>query len=157
MGVETSAAWQALQLHCDSGMGAMHLSSLFGEANRVDRFSLELDELYIDFSKNRITEETLSLLQALAEQQGLKHEIERLLVGEEVNDTEERPALHSALRAQGQDVSGVAEQVQGDVEAVLQKMTQMVDKIRAGHWRGYSGKPITDVVNIGVGGPIWDR
>ncbi|QAB14838.1 glucose-6-phosphate isomerase [Hydrogenovibrio thermophilus] len=152
MGVETSAAWQALQLHCDSGMGAMHLSSLFGEANRVDRFSLELDELYIDFSKNRITEETLSLLQALAEQQGLKHEIERLLVGEEVNDTEERPALHSALRAQGQDVSGVAEQVQGDVEAVLQKMTQMVDKIRAGHWRGYSGKPITDVVNIGVGG-----
>ncbi|MGC9385989.1 MAG: glucose-6-phosphate isomerase [Hydrogenovibrio sp.] len=152
MGVETSAAWQALQLHCDSGMGSAHLSSLFKQPDRAAHFSIELGELYIDYSKNRITEETLSLLFDLAEQQGLTQAIERLLVGEEVNDTEQRPALHTALRAQGQDVSGVAQAVQPDVEAVLQKMSSMVEKIRSGHWRGYSGKPITDVVNIGVGG-----
>lgn len=152
MSVNTSPAWQALQLHCDAEMGQTHLKELFEDTARVDSFSLECEDLYVDFSKNRISEKTLSLLLELAEQQNLTQAIEDLLTGEEVNDTEHRPALHTALRAQGKDVTGFAESVQEDVETVLLKMTGVVDKIRAGHWRGFSGKPITDVVNIGVGG-----
>lgn len=152
MGVETSSAWQALQLHSDSGMGSIHLSKLFQDSNRQDDYSLELSDVYVDFSKNRITQETIQLLIELAKQQGLPKEIHRLMTGEHVNDTEDRPALHTALRALGKDVSGGAETVQPEVEQVLQKMEQMTKKIRSGHWRGYSGKPITDVVNIGVGG-----
>lgn len=152
MGVEQSPAWQALQVHCDSGMGSAHLSALFKDDSRTDQFSLELDELYVDFSKNRITDKTLSLLIDLAEQQKLPAAIHDLLTGAKVNDTEDRPALHTALRAQGQNVSGEAARVQPEVEASLQKMATMAEKIRSKHWRGYSGKPITDVVNIGVGG-----
>ncbi|QBZ82613.1 Glucose-6-phosphate isomerase [Hydrogenovibrio crunogenus] len=152
MGVETSSAWQALQLHSDSGMGSVHLSKLFQDTSRQDDFSLELSDIYVDFSKNRITQETIQLLIELAEQQKLPKEIHRLMTGEHVNDTEDRPALHTALRALSKDVSGVAETVQPDIEQVLRKMELMTKKIRSGHWRGYSGKPITDVVNIGVGG-----
>jgi len=152
MGVEQSPAWQALQVHCDSGMGSAHLSALFNEVSRTEQFSLELEDLYVDFSKNRINEQTLSLLVDLAEQQKLPTAIQALLTGEKVNDTEGRPALHTALRADGQAVSGEAAKVQPEVEQALQKMAVMADKIRAKHWRGYSGKPITDGVNIGVGG-----
>lgn len=152
MGVETSSAWQALQLHSDSGMGSVHLSKLFQDTNRQEDYSLELSDVYVDFSKNRITQETLRLLIELAEQQKLPKEIHRLMTGEHVNDTEDRAALHTALRALGKDVSGLAEEVQPEVELVLQEMAVLTDKIRSGHWRGYSGKPITDVVNIGVGG-----
>lgn len=152
MGVETSPAWQALQLHSDSGMGSVHLSKLFQDTNRQEDYSLELSDVYVDFSKNRITQETLQLLIELAEQQKLPKEIHRLMTGEHVNDTEDRAALHTALRALGKDVSGFAEEVQPEVEQVMQEMAVLTDKIRSGHWRGYSGKPITDVVNIGVGG-----
>lgn len=152
MGVENSHAWQTLQAHCDAGAGSEHLKNLFTDPQRADRFSIELDELFLDYSKNRLTDETLSLLMALAEQQQLPDWIERLLSGATVNDTEARPALHTAARAAGLDVRGVAAEVQPEVEQQLQKMAKIVDKIRAGHWRGFSGKPITDVVNIGVGG-----
>ena len=152
MGVEQSPAWQALQVHCDSEMGSAHLSTLFEDASRTEQFSLELEDLYIDFSKNRITDQTLALLMDLAEQQALPAAIQALITGEKVNDTEDRPALHTALRARGQAVSGEAEKVQPDVEQALQKMAVIAEKIRSKHWRGYSGKPITDVVNIGVGG-----
>ncbi|KUJ71426.1 glucose-6-phosphate isomerase [Thiomicrospira sp. WB1] len=152
MGVEQSPAWQALQLHCDAGVGSQHLASLFQQPNRVDEFSLAFDQLYVDFSKNRITRETLALLMTLARQQGLPQAIEQLTRGEKVNETEDRPALHTALRAQGKDVQGFAADVQPQVAEVLEKMAGLVNKIRCGHWRGYTGKPITDVVNIGVGG-----
>ncbi|WP_019894554.1 glucose-6-phosphate isomerase [Hydrogenovibrio halophilus] len=152
MGVEQSSAWQALQLHCDAGVGSQHLANLFRQPNRVSEFSLAFDQLYVDFSKNRITHETLALLMDLARQQKLPDAIDRLTRGEVVNETENRPALHTALRAQGEDVSGYAAEVQPQVAEVLEKMAGLANKIRSGHWRGYTGKPITDVVNIGVGG-----
>lgn len=151
MGIENSQAWQDLQVHCDSGIGSAQMSSLFS-AERVSKFSLELDHLYVDYSKNRVSEETIDLLLKLADQQDLPNWIARLLSGEHVNDTEDRPALHSALRAFGEDVEGFAKEVQGDIANELKKMSVLVNKIRAGHWRGFSGKSITDVVNIGVGG-----
>ncbi|WP_373019033.1 glucose-6-phosphate isomerase [Thiomicrorhabdus sp.] len=152
MGVESSKAWEALQLHYEQGIGEVHLKSLFEDPDRADAFSIELDELFLDYSKNRVTKETLSLLVELAKQQALPDWIDRLLTGEQVNDTENRPAMHAALRAGGKDVKGVALSVQADIDAEFNKMAGIVNKIRSGHWRGYSGKPITDVVNIGVGG-----
>lgn len=152
MGLEKTPAWQALSLHSESGAGSVHLSELFEDNDRTDKFSLELDEMYVDFSKNRISEETLDLLKSLAEQQQLSEWIQKLLTGEKVNDTEDRAVLHSALRAAGEGVNGYAEQVQPEIQDQLNKMGRIVEKIRSGQWRGYSGKPITDVVNIGVGG-----
>ncbi len=152
MAVETSAAWQALNIHCDAGAGSMHLRDLFKEPNRTRNFSLELDEMYVDFSKNRVSQKTMGLLLELADQQGLENWIEKLLTGEKVNNTENRAALHTALRALNKNVSGFAASVQPDIATEFSKMAKIVNKVRAKHWRGFSGKPITDVVNIGVGG-----
>jgi len=152
MGVETSNAWKALLEHSESGASDAHLMTLFKDEGRAKRFSVELEEMFLDYSKNRVTDETLSLLMDLAEQQELSAWIEKLLSGEQVNDTEMRPAMHSALRARGYGVTGAANDVQPQIEAEFSKMAVLVDKIRSGHWRGFSGKPITDVVNIGVGG-----
>ncbi|MDG6774066.1 glucose-6-phosphate isomerase [Thiomicrorhabdus sp. ZW0627] len=152
MGVENSEAWQALKSHCQQGVGDVHLKTLFEDCGRANSFSIELDELFLDFSKNRITEETIGLLVSLAKQQELPEWINRLLTGDNVNDTEDRPAMHSALRASGADVEGEALNVQAEIGVQFDKMEHIVNKIRSGQWRGYSGKPITDVVNIGVGG-----
>lgn len=152
MGVETSAAWQALNVHCDAGAGSVHLSRLFEDKTRTERYSVELDDMYVDYSKNRVTEQTMDLLFDLAKQQDLSGWIKKLVTGEKVNDTEDRAVLHTALRANNQGVEGYAKEVQPLVAQELAKMASIVNKIRAGHWRGYSGKPITDVVNIGVGG-----
>lgn len=153
MTLDVSPAWQALQVHCDAGLGTMAMSQLFkNDSGRTDKFSHEFDDLYVDYSKNRITEETMSLLFELADQQDLSGWIYKLLSGEKVNDTEDRPALHTALRANHKGVSGFAAQVQDDVDAQFDNMSRIVNKVRSGHWRGFSGKAITDVVNIGVGG-----
>lgn len=154
MGIETTKAWQALQALADGDAGSCHMKTLFAEdAERTQRYSLSLDEMFLDYSKNRIQPEVMDALFALAEQQKLSDWIERLVRGDEVNDTEKRAALHTALRVRdGAQVKNFAAQVQPEVADELAKMTQIVNKIRAGHWRGYSGKPITDVVNIGVGG-----
>jgi glucose-6-phosphate isomerase len=154
MGVESSAAWLALQTLADSGAGQVHMKQLFADdAERSARYSLQVDDLFLDYSKNRIQPAVMDGLLALAQQQDLEGWIKRLVTGEKVNDTEDRPALHTALRVRsGAQVSGFAAQVQPEIEQQFVKMTQIVNKIRAGHWRGYSGKPITDVVNIGVGG-----
>ena len=153
MGVDTSQAWQALTAHAQQ-MQKVHMSQLFADSpTRAKDFSLSIDEdFFVDFSKNRMTQETIQLLLDLAEQQQMRQWIERLLSGEEVNYTEHRPALHTALRALGEDVQGYAAKVQPDIERQLQKMAQIVQKLRQHQWRGFSGKPITDVVNIGVGG-----
>jgi len=154
MGVNTSPAWQALAALADSGMANKHLKTWFEEdTERSQRYSITLDEMYLDYSKNRIDDQVLTGLFDLAQQQNLTQWIERLVRGEQVNDTEQRPALHTALRVRKDAVvSGFAAQVQPEVHEQFQKMAQIVNKVRAGHWRGYSGKPITDVVNIGVGG-----
>lgn len=152
MGVEKSSAWQALMQYSEAGAAKVHLSDLFKDASRSERFSIELEELFLDYSKNRITDKTLELLLDLADQQQLSGWIDKLLSGTEVNDTESRAAMHSALRAGKHVVKGPALEVQAEIEIELQKMTVIVNRIRKGHWRGFSGKPITDVVNIGVGG-----
>lgn len=154
MGVESSPAWLAMQALATKGAATKHLKHLFAEDNsRAQRYSIELEEMYLDYSKNRIDDSVLRGLFDLAEQQNLSQWIQRLLTGEQVNDTEQRPALHTALRVRANaSVGGFAAEVQPAVQDQFVKMTQIVNKIRAGHWRGYSGKPITDVVNIGVGG-----
>ena len=152
MAVNTSSAWQSLREHCDSGAGSVHLKDLFKAENRTQDFSLELDEMYVDFSKNRITQETLDLLLNLAKQQGVEGWIKKLLTGKKVNDTEDRAVLHTALRAKNKKLPGFVGSVQSDISSQFSKMEAIVHKIRTGHWRGFSGKPITDVVNIGVGG-----
>lgn len=153
MGVEGSSAWQALLEYSKSGVAQKHLKDLFAEDHlRGERFSIELEEMFLDYSKNRVTNKTLELLLNLAIQQELPGWIKRLLSGEEVNDTEHRPAMHTALRAGEQPIEGRASEIQDEVETEFQKMALIVDRIRSGHWRGFSGKPITDVVNIGVGG-----
>jgi glucose-6-phosphate isomerase len=154
MAVNQSSAWQALAALAESGVATKHMQDWFkAQPDRAERYSIELDELYLDYSKNRIDDEVLEGLLALAEQQGMTQWIQRLVTGDIVNDTEARPALHSALRGlQGAPASGLAAKVQPDIESQFDKMAKIVNKIRAGHWRGYSGKPITDVVNIGVGG-----
>jgi len=153
MQVLESPAWQALSVHAKK-MEQVAMHQLFAEdAARAEKFSLAIDaDFWVDFSKSRVSAETLQLLLALARQQKLSDWIERLLSGEVVNDTEQRPALHSALRALGSDVHGFAAEVQPAVQQQLNKMAKMVEKIRQGQWRGFSGQPIQDVVNIGVGG-----
>lgn len=153
MSVNTSNAWQGL-MALAAQKSAKHLKDWFDEQpDRAQRYCLQLDDVFLDFSKNRIDDEILEALFCLADQQKLTDWIAKLLRGEQVNDTEQRPALHSALRRCSQtQFDGYAAQVQPDIEAELEKMSAIVNKIRSGHWRGYSGKPITDVVNIGVGG-----
>lgn len=153
MSVDQTPAWKDLEAHAQK-MKPIHMKSLFEEdLERVSRYTLELgDDFIVDFSKNRIIDETLEKLLTLAEQQELAQWRDKLLTGEVVNETEGRPALHTALRALGRDVEGFAKAVQPEVKQQFDKMAKIVEKIRAGHWRGFSGKPITDVVNIGVGG-----
>ncbi|WP_029935940.1 glucose-6-phosphate isomerase [Thiomicrospira pelophila] len=154
MAVDQSKAWQKLDKLAKNGAADKHLKTWFEQdPNRAQRYAIELDELFLDYSKNRVDDEILSALFELATEQALPDWIDRLLSGEKVNDTEDRPALHSALRA-GSDspIKGFAASVQSDVKSQFSKMAAIVNKVRSGHWRGYSGKPITDVVNIGVGG-----
>ncbi|MGV6826724.1 MAG: glucose-6-phosphate isomerase, partial [bacterium] len=146
MGVDSTPAWQALKNACTEKGCNLKLEDLFSaDEQRATRYAIGIDGLFLDYSKNRLTDELMALLLELAEQQQLAQWIERLLSGFEVNNTEHRPALHTALRAQ-------PEHRRPEVEASLDKMALMVDKIRNKQWRGFSGKPITDVVNIGVGG-----
>ena len=148
-----SAAWQALQTHFQN-MQAVAMGDLFAEdPQRFDKFSLQFDEILLDYSKNRITEETLALLLDLARHADLPVWIEKMFRGEKINLTENRAVLHVALRNRANTpiyVDGV--DVMPQVNAVLQKMRQFTDSVRNGRWQGYTGKAIRDVVNIGIGG-----
>ncbi|MCO6450163.1 MAG: glucose-6-phosphate isomerase [Caldilineales bacterium] len=148
-----SPAWLALQAHRQQ-MQKVHMRDLFAaDRNRFGRFSLRLDDILFDYSKNRITEETLQLLLELAEQQNLAQAIEAMFGGEKINYTEQRAVLHTALRNQSDRavfVDGV--DVMPDVNRVLGQMKAFSDAVRSGAWLGYTGKPISDVVNIGIGG-----
>lgn len=149
----TSAPWQALQAHFEQ-IRSMHMRQLFSEdPERFDRFSLQFDDLLLDYSKNRITGKTIDLLMQLARECDVPGWIRRMFNGDTINHTEHRAVLHVALRnranrpikVQGQDVMP-------EVNAMLQKMRDFSDQVRTGRWRGYSGEKITDIVNIGVGG-----
>lgn len=130
-----------------------HLKDLWIDSKRAEKFSLKVDQFYFDFSKQQLNEGELAGLFSLARACDLENEISALMSGAEVNNTEKRAALHSALRADSQETIQVAGvNVVADVHASLARMESVVSRIHSRQWRGYSGKPIQDVVNIGVGG-----
>lgn len=135
-------------------MADQHMRDLFAQdPHRFERFSLSLGELLFDYSKNRITAETMALLIELARQAQLPRAIEAMFTGEKINTTEERAVLHIALRNRsGRPIYVDGRDVMPEVNEVLAKMRRFCESVRSGQWRGYSGKAITDVVNIGIGG-----
>jgi len=145
-------AWKALTDHLNKGMP--HLRGLFREdESRAEKMSLEAEGLFLDYSKNRITGETLALLLKLAEDTGLREKIDAMFNGERINLTENRAVLHVALRAPKDAVVMVDYQnVVPGVHDVLEKMTLFADKVRSGAWKGYTGRRIKNIVNIGIGG-----
>jgi len=148
-----STAWAALQSHYEA-MRQAHMRDLFAaDPDRFAKFSLRFDDLLLDYSKNRITEETMALLVNLARQADLRGWIDRMFGGERINFTEDRAVLHVALRNRSNRpiyVDGV--DVMPSVNAVLAQMREFTGAVRSGAWRGYTGKALTDVVNIGIGG-----
>ena len=147
------ASWKALQAHAEQLRGR-HLRELFAEdRGRGERLTAEAEGLFLDYSKNRVTDETLKLLFALAEESGLKARTEAMFTGEKINITENRAVLHVALRAPRTEKIVVdGEDVVPGVHKVLDEMEGFADLIRSGVWKGYTGKPIRNVVNIGIGG-----
>jgi glucose-6-phosphate isomerase len=146
-------AWQALQAHYDKSKES-HLRQLFAEdPNRGERLTAEAAGLFLDYSKNRITDETVKLLIQLAEESGLRSRIEAMFRGDKINITENRAVLHVALRApKGTSIIVDGENVVPGVHAVLDKMSEFSNRVRSGEWKGYTGKRIRNVVNIGIGG-----
>ena len=146
-------AWKALQAHHDK-VRELHLRELFADdAKRGERLAIEAAGLYLDYSKNRITDETLKLLLQLAEESGLQARIDAMFRGEKINITENRAVLHVALRAPREASIVVdGQNVVPEVHAVLDKMSAFADRVRSGEWKGHTGKRIRNVVNIGIGG-----
>lgn len=146
-------AWQALERHA-AQVKPLHLRDLFAsDPDRAQRFSLEVQGLFLDYSKNRITRETLALLTDLATQSKLQPAIEAMFRGDRINITENRPVLHTALRApRGSSVIVDGVNVVDGVHEVLDRMSVFANRVRSGEWRGFTGKRIRNVVNIGIGG-----
>jgi glucose-6-phosphate isomerase len=146
-------AWKALQNNYDK-VRDFHLRQLFADdPSRGERMTLEAAGLYLDFSKNRITGETLELLVNLANQQGLRSRIQAMFRGERINLTENRPVLHIALRApRNERITVDGQDVVSQVHAVLERMESFAGRIRSGEWKGHTDKSIRNVVNIGIGG-----
>src|SRR5579862_3088259 len=149
----SSPAWLALAGHYDI-MKEKHLRDLFAaDPKRFQSFSLRHNDILLDYSKNRITEETLRLLIELAKQAKVEEWREKMFSGEKINITENRPVLHVALRNRSnQPIYVDGKDVMPGVNRVLAQMKRFSEHVRSGEWKGYSGKPITDIVNIGIGG-----
>ncbi len=148
-------AWKALETHCKA-IKDMHLRQLFADdPNRGERFTAEAVGLYLDYSKNRITDETLHLLVQLAEECGLRERIEAMFRGEAINVTEQRAVLHIALRApRNEKILVDGNDVVPGVHAVLDRMSDFSDRVRNGDWQGHTGKRIRNIINIGIGGSL---
>ena len=145
--------WPALEDH-HRNMCGLHLRNLFAEnPARGERMTAEAAGVYLDYSKNRINDETLSLLVELTRQSGLRARIDAMFRGEKINITEDRAVLHVALRApKGMSIILDGKNVVPEIHAVLDKMAGFANRVRSGEWKGYSGKRIRNVVNIGIGG-----
>jgi glucose-6-phosphate isomerase len=148
-----SPAWRALCMHYEK-VKDIHLRQLFAEdANRGARFTAEGAGLYLDFSKNRITDETVRLLVQLARERGVEERRDAMFRGEKINVTEKRAVLHVALRApKGASIVVDGENVVPQVHAVLDRIADFSNRIRGGEWKGQTGKAIRNVINIGIGG-----
>jgi len=146
-------AWKALQSHYNK-VRELHLRNLFADdPKRGERMTAEALGLFLDYSKNRITDETIQLLIELAEESGLRSRIDAMFRGERINITEKRSVLHVALRApKGTSIVVDGQDVVPQVHAVLDKMTDFSNRVRSGEWKGHTGKRIRNVINIGIGG-----
>ncbi|MCX6170245.1 MAG: glucose-6-phosphate isomerase [Ignavibacteriales bacterium] len=147
------ASWQALENHYTE-VRELHLRKLFEDnPMRGERMTAEAVGIYFDYSKHRITEETLKLLLQLAEESGLRTRIDAMFLGEKINVTEQRAVLHVALRTpKEQSIIMDGEDVVPKVHTVLEKMANFSIRIRSGEWKGHTGKPIRNIINIGIGG-----
>ena len=148
-----SAAWDGLASHFKT-ISKVHLRQLFADdPKRGQRLTLEAAGLYLDYSKNRVTDETLKLLLRLAEDSGLRDRMDAMFRGEKINITEKRAVLHVALRApKGSSILVDGKNVVPEVHAVLDKMAAFSDRVRSGAWKGHTGKSIRSVINVGIGG-----
>jgi glucose-6-phosphate isomerase len=146
-------AWAALEKHYDE-IRDVHLRDLFAnDPERGERLTAEAVGLYLDYSKNRVTDETLRLLVALAEESGLAERRDAMFRGDRINTTENRSVLHVALRMpKGTSLVVEGVDVAADVHEVLDRMAAFSERIRSGEWKGHTGKPIRNVVNVGIGG-----
>jgi glucose-6-phosphate isomerase len=147
------AAWNALQDH-HKKIGDTHLRDLFAQdSTRGTTLALDAAGVYLDYSKNRITQETVGLLVALAKACGLRERIDAMFAGEKINVSENRAVLHVALRApKGEKIVTDGQDVVPDVHAVLDKMAAFSERVRSGAWTGHTGKRIRNVINVGIGG-----
>src|SRR5258708_10190647 len=148
-----SSAWQALARHLDATRET-HMRNLFAaDPGRFELFSLETDGLLVDCSKHRATDETMRLLFDLARQARVFDWRDRMFSGDKINRTENRAVLHVALRNRSNRPIVVdGKDVMPEVNAVLARMRDFTDRVRSGAWKGHTGKPITHIVNIGIGG-----
>ena len=146
-------AWRALAAH-HRGIAGAHLRQLFAEdGRRGERLTAEGAGIFLDYSKNRVTDETLKLLLALAEEAGLRERIDAMFSGQKINVTENRAVLHVALRApRDQTIRVDGANVVPEVHAVLDKMSAFAERVRSGQWLGHTGRRIRNVINIGIGG-----
>ncbi len=151
--VRGTSEWDTLARNFTK-LSDVHLRELFAEdPHRAEEMTVEVADLVLDYSKNRLTPETVGLLVALAERAGLRERIEAMFAGEHINVTEDRAALHIALRAaEGTEVDEDGHNVVPEVHKVLEKMADFAEAVRAGRWRGFTGKRIKNIVNIGIGG-----
>jgi glucose-6-phosphate isomerase len=148
----TTNAWQKLTNHFND-IQQINIKDLDKEVNRKEEFSLKLNDLSVDFSKNRITKETLNLLIELANEVDLKDAIEKQFSGDIINVTEGREVLHTALRSTSDEALLVnGKNIKPQIQSALRKIKSFSNKVISGKWKGYTGKSITDVVNIGIGG-----
>ena len=145
--------WKALEAHYRKIRG-LHLRDLFAaDPGRAERMTVAAAGIHLDYSKNRVTDDTLTLLRQLAEKSGLRPRIDAMFRGDKINVTEERAVLHVALRApRGQSIRVDGEDVVPRVHAVLDRMAAFAAEVRSGAWKGHTGKPIRNIVNVGIGG-----
>jgi len=148
-----SVAWKALDAHYNSIKDATMKDMFASDPNRFNKFSMEFEDILLDYSKNRITEDTMTKLYALADQQDVKGLAKRMFAGEKINSTEGRAVLHIALRNQSNNPIIVdGKDVMPEVNETLARIKAFCDKVRGGAWKGQTGKSISTVVNIGIGG-----
>lgn len=150
----STQAWFLLTKHHEEEMNRVHMRDLFAaDPHRFDQFSVKMDDLLFDYSKNILKPKTLQLLLQLAEETGVKEAIEQLFTGVAINETEHRPVLHTALRNfSGKPVEVNGKDVMPAVQKVLAQMQSFCNRVHTGDWKGYTGKPIRYIVNIGIGG-----
>ena len=157
MSTTVTAAWKALEDHA-ANTRTLHMRDLFAQdATRFDRMHVRLNDMVLDYSKNRVTDETLRLLFDLARACRVEEWRAKMFSGDKINNTEGRAVLHTALRASsGHSVKTDGKAVMPEVTRVLQQMRVFSEAVRSGTWRGCTGQRITDVVNIGIGGSdLW--